>query len=222
MSETFDDLFGTIPGGAGEETTPTPGGHPASRGVAATARAPVPERNFLGETTSNRLSRQELTHPALLERLSYDPDTGTFTWLRNDAGRRGLEAGCLDSDGYRVIQLLGYNYAAHRLAWFFTTGSWPPGVVDHCDGVRDNNRMSNLRNATYAENAQHKLHPSGDTPGACYRPGQHAGKPWRARIKASRKVYELGYFSTPEEASAAYLAAKKSLHPFSPVPRTAE
>lgn len=47
--------------------------------------------------------------------------------------------------------------------------------------------------------------------GACWH--KHSRK-FRAVISIKGTVTTLGYFETPEEARAVYLAAKKKFHPF--------
>lgn len=41
---------------------------------------------------------------------------------------------------------------AHRLCWFLQTGTLPPDQIDHRNGIRDDNRFSNLRCATNQQN----------------------------------------------------------------------
>ena len=95
------------------------------------------------------------------------------------------------------------------------TGEWPVIDVDHKDTVKSNNRWSNLRLATTSENGQNQQSPpSHNTTGflgvTLYKPtGRYA-----AFIKVNRKSRYLGYYTTPEEAHAAYVAAKRELHPF--------
>ena len=66
------------------------------------------------------------------------------------------------SHGYKRIKLSNNNkrtaFAVHRLvAIMFVKGrSYERCIVNHIDGVRDNNKMSNLEWVTYLENSQHQ------------------------------------------------------------------
>ena len=76
-----------------------------------------------------------LTAKRLREALSYDPDTGVWTWLV-PTGRRvraGSRAGRIDGHGRWRIGLDGRYYTGSRLAFLYMTGKWPPHLVDHID-----------------------------------------------------------------------------------------
>jgi HNH endonuclease len=98
---------------------------------------------------------RELTHARLCELLSYDPETGLWTWRlsRRGAVKAGAAAGSLNNpEGYLRIKIDGHLYLAHRLAVFYMTKSWPKVGTDHKDLDRINNRWTNLREATRSEN----------------------------------------------------------------------
>ena len=56
---------------------------------------------------------------------------------------------------YQRITIGGYDYYAHRLAWFYVYGEWPVNELDHIDEDKENNAIDNLREATHAENLSH-------------------------------------------------------------------
>lgn len=160
----------------------------------------------------------DLTVPVLRFLLHYDPESGVFTWRisRQGSGAKpGKIAGAIGKNGYIYIGVERARWLAHRLAFFYMTGS-VPSLVDHVDGVKTNNRWSNLRAATRQMNAQntrrpHRANSSGFL-GVSWSSVNKAN-PWLAQIKPSGKsTKNLGFFATPEEAHAAYLEAKRRLH----------
>ncbi|MCK9994539.1 MAG: hypothetical protein Dbin4_03059 [Alphaproteobacteria bacterium] len=155
--------------------------------------------------------------------LHYDPDTGAFTWRvkPNRRIRVGDVAGDLRPNGYRRIRIDGKPYAAHRLAWLYVYDRWPANQLDHMNGVRDDNRWDNLREATNAENSQNRNINSNSTSGLMGVCWHKQRQKLRAEIQIAGRKKHLGLFTTPEDAHAAYLAAKADLHTFQPVPRCA-
>lgn len=94
-----------------------------------------------------------LTQARLFELLTYDPETGVFRWrvARRAQAKVGDIAGWHSGKGNWRIEIDGQNYLAHRLAWFYVYEEWPP-QVDHKDGVRSHNWISNLRAANNSQN----------------------------------------------------------------------
>lgn len=148
--------------------------------------------------------KTELTQERLKELLHYDPETGHFTW-RVSSGRvaAGAVAGSFDGCGYRVISVERKLHRAHRLAFLYMTGSFPPDCVDHVNRDRANNQWANLRPATRRENQGNTGLQSNNTSG--YRGvswHKKAGK-WRAEGACGGHVKYLGLFASLEEAASA-------------------
>jgi len=104
----------------------------------------------------------------------------------------------------------------------FIYGEPPKYQIDHRNGIRSDNRIENLREATSAENSQNRTIRSDNASGyiGVFRKKRY--KKWGAQIKINKKTKFLGYFDTPEQAHKTYLAAKSELHRFQPVPRIYE
>jgi hypothetical protein len=156
----------------------------------------------------------ELNSTRLRELLTYDPATGIFTWRIGRKGRStkaGARAGRPHVKGYEWIGVDGERIMAHRIAWCYTHGYWPPHQIDHINGDRADNRLSNLRLATPAENLQNKRHPNGANP---YRGVRNSHGRWQASIYVNKKFVHLGMFDTPEDARDAYIRAKRVHHTF--------
>lgn len=158
---------------------------------------------------------RDLTAGRLRELLDYDPDTGVFTWKISRRGRvkAGDVAGALRHDGYIQIGIDGRLHQAHRLAWLYVTGESPPSEIDHISCVRTDNRIANLRLATRSENQQNQSKAQKRNKTGFLGVSPHQGK-FQAQIKVDGKVRTIGRFPTPEAAHAAYLEAKRQLHPF--------
>ncbi len=130
--------------------------------------------------------------------LHYCAITGEFTWIANIRGgvKSGDVAGYIHSSGYRIIVISGVRYRAHRLAWFYITGSIPENQIDHINQNRSDNRFINLRAATPAINAKNckkRIDNKSGFTGAYF--GNQCKK-WIAEIKVNGKKVHLGSFSS--------------------------
>lgn len=163
-----------------------------------------------------------ITQSRLKELLHYEPDTGVFTWLvrTSDSVRIGDLAGGCHGNRYRRIRIDGKLYLAHRLAWLYMTGAWPDNQIDHVNGVRDDNRIANLREATNAENQQNRAKDVRNTSGFPGVSWCRRDSKWRGLIKFEGRQKYLGVFDSPADAHAAYLKAKAERHTFNPAVRS--
>lgn len=156
-----------------------------------------------------------ITPEKLREIVSYDPETGVFTWRKTRGrARAGNVAGTPHNEGYISIVALRGRYLAHRLAWFYVHGEWPQDDIDHINGDRSDNRISNLRDVSRSENLQNVATARKSSTHGFIGASRQGGR-WKARIKLNGKETHLGLFDTPEEASEAYLRAKAEMHPAS-------
>lgn len=146
------------------------------------------------------------------EVLSYDPLTGVFLWRVSPSNNTpaGSVAGA-DCEGYRIIRVEGGRYKAHRLAWLYVTGEWPPCQVDHEDTDRSNNRWGNIRLATTSQNKANMGKRADNKSGYKGVRWYSQTKKWNAQIKCQGKTKNLGYFTDPEMAHAAYCEAASRL-----------
>lgn len=107
--------------------------------------------------------------------------------------------------GYLRICVGGRAYYAHRVAWMLVTGEWPDGPIDHANGDRADNRWSNLRMASPAQNNANARLSRRNTLGA--KGVARVGCKFKAQIAVGGKRLYLGLHPTLESASAAYQLA---------------
>ncbi len=161
-------------------------------------------------------SRQQLSPARLREVLSYDPETGLFTWLArlSKSVRIGNIAGADTSNGYRRIRIDDVEYLAHRLAWVYVHGEHPDSLIDHIDGNKQNNAIRNLRLVTVSENMQNQRRAmSGNKCGWLGVTFEKQTRKFKASININGKTSKtLGRFSTAEEVHQAYVNAKRMHH----------
>jgi hypothetical protein len=152
---------------------------------------------------------RQMTQERLREVLHYNPETGVFNWRKQRPGCvPGREVGTI-TNGYRQIQIDYKLFRACRLAWRYTTGSWPDCLVDHINGIRDDDRWCNLRAATYEENARNKSLCPRNTSGKVGVYQIKANGKWGAEIGINGSNIKLGCYEVKVDAVAARCEAEK-------------
>ncbi len=150
--------------------------------------------------------------------LSYDPETGHFTWRadkKNSRGqviaRSGARAGGLNAGGYWQMVIDREHYFGHRLAWLYVHGEWPTNQIDHANGNPNDNRLCNLRIANHSQQrANQKLRKDSSTGvKGVYR---HKSGLYCARCMRKGHPTFSAYFHSLEDAGAAYAAASKRMY----------
>jgi hypothetical protein len=158
---------------------------------------------------------QRLTQELLKSLLRYDPETGVFTWLadRPNHIKGGAEAGSAKTwRKRRYIDVAGAKYAAHRLAWFYMTGAWPKGVIDHKDRNSLNNVWTNLRDTDAGGNCKNRGMGKNNTSGIKGVYWHKTTSKWLSNIRANGKIIHLGIYAHKEDAAAAYAVAAVKYH----------
>lgn len=162
---------------------------------------------------------QILNQDYLRSILDYDPESGCLTWKKRyphqfEDKKRSAESSCVlwnaryagksalslkGTHGYKIGKIHGVNFQLHRVAWVWMTGE-VPNQIDHINGIRSDNRWSNLRDVSLSENNKNRRIQKNNTSGvhgvSFY---QKTGK-WVSRIKINRERIHLGYFDSFEEA----------------------
>lgn len=132
-----------------------------------------------------------------------NPENGTVDKVYKNIGS---QAGA----GYRHTRVNGTHKLLHRIIWEHVNGPIPEGMyIDHINGVKDDNRISNLRLVTPMQNAQNR--PTTKGVSWCKRTQK-----WLAQIGHNGKRINLGRFENLEDAQAAYAEAAAKYHTHNP------
>lgn len=132
--------------------------------------------------------------------LEYDKDTGTLTWVYNTHKRFiGKEAGCIKPSGYRTLHIFKTVIEAHRIIWLIEYGYLPECEIDHINGNKSDNRLSNLRMADQQKNQQNRGVRVDSEPGVKGVRLKPSGK-YEARVKLTDGSRASKTFKTINEA----------------------
>lgn len=150
------------------------------------------------------------TQERLRTLLSYDPTTGLMNWVNhpNRTDLNGKKCGAKRKGGYLCASVDGHKYTVHRLAYKWMTGE-EPNIIDHINGVTDDNRWHNIRSVSVHQNnlntALLSNNKSGEN-GVFFHEKQNR---YHANIRVDNRSIHLGSFETLEEAKACRKGADK-------------
>lgn len=167
--------------------------------------------------------KRTITPEMIREFLDYDAETGKFLWrhrashwFNSDENFRAWNtkyAGkpaftTRSNQGYHQGGILKVTVKAHRAAIAHARGYWPPDQVDHINGIKDDNRLANLREVDRNTNVRNcglnKNNKSGRVGVCIYKP---TGK-WVAHIRVDGRTRFLGYHNNFDDAVRAREAAE--------------
>jgi hypothetical protein len=148
-----------------------------------------------------------ITAEELRKYVNYDQESGEFRWLiiRGRASK-SYTAGSKHRNGYLSFMIGGRRYSAHRIAWLFVHGEWPPNLIDHINGDKADNRISNLRLATKSQNGANRRKSKNNVSGFKGVTWIKRSQKWQAQLYVNGQMKYLGTFDQVEDASEAYRA----------------
>lgn len=160
--------------------------------------------------------------------LACDPERGELVWQPRSAsmfetsravsrwnacyaGKPAFDT--MEQKGYKSGKLSGKRLKAHRVIWAWVHDEWPD-EIDHINGDKTDNRISNLRGVDHAENSRNRKLYSNNTNGSIGVFQRPSGR-WGAHINADGKRVVIGTFDTKELAAEARRKAEleQDYHP---------
>lgn len=163
-----------------------------------------------------------ITQDQLKKILNYNSETGVFIWLHRGRDQfssdlncsmfnsrySGKEAGSINTKGYMKITIAPNLHSAHRLAWLYVYGELPDGQIDHINGDKTDNKISNLRCVSNEINCKNQSLAKNNTTGILGVHFSSTSRRWIARINAGGNRQYLGCFSTLLDACSARKSAE--------------
>ena len=146
-----------------------------------------------------------------------NPESGTIDRIFA-CGKILKNIGTKHNQGYLFLMVNGERKLSHRVIWESVHGQIPKSLqIDHINGVKCDNRISNLRLVTSSQNNQNKKHcRAGNVSGIKGVTLDKKTGHWRAVITNNGKRKQLGTYVTLEEADEVYSLAASMLHTHNP------
>jgi hypothetical protein len=144
------------------------------------------------------MTREEKCELAIQMGYTYDPESGKIY------SRFGREITRKHKEGYIYISNSKFQLLGHQFVWYWFHKEVVE-QIDHINGVRDDNRICNLRSVTHQQNQWNRTTAKG------YYLHKASNK-WQSYISLNNKMIHLGCYNTEEEAHNAYLIAKEKYH----------
>lgn len=135
-------------------------------------------------------------------------DNGNLYWTDKAPQKvRGKLAGAVNKKGYRKIECGGKKYGAHQIVFALHHG-YIPECIDHINGIKDDNRIENLRAATKVQNGYNRAGFS-DSKNVTYRKDT---KNWRVCMQVNGKFRSFGSYKDKELAELVAHEARVKHH----------
>lgn len=161
----------------------------------------------------------------LNECFNYDPDTGVLSWKtrpvhhfkppylnRWNVKNAGNIVSTISHYGYIVVGIDGVKHPAHRVIFKLMTGLDPAEYIDHINNIKNDNRWSNLREATQSENERNRPVDRDNVAGLKGVTFHKLKNKYSARIAVNGEHIYLGIYDSAEEAHAVFVDASLKYH----------
>jgi len=148
------------------------------------------------------MTREEKIKIAIEKGYTCNPDTGEVF------GITGKVMNNLNKMGYNQLIFIynkkNYHLYSHQFIYYWVFKK-VVDCLDHINGIKNDNRINNLRSVSIQENNYNRKKIKG------YQKNQNCST-YTAWIKVNKQRIYLGSFKDKEKASKAYFEAKKLYH----------
>ena len=140
----------------------------------------------------------------------FDCVNGVLYWKRPLGNRIkiGSVAGSKEWCGYVQVTVAGKRYKAHRLI-FKMHNDFYPEEIDHINGMRDDNRIENLRPATRLQNARNVKTAVNNSSGIKNVTWHKRLKKWAVSISVNNKSKHVCYTNDLDISKLEAIKARK-------------
>lgn len=149
-----------------------------------------------------------LTQQQVAELFEYR-DGGLYYRATRGGNVAGSRAGTLQRVGYRQVAIAKKKYYEHRIIYLLHHGVFPI-EIDHINGVKDDNRIENLRSCEPSENKYNLRGRSATGVKGVYFDKRRAR--YCAELNAYKQRVRLGSFDSLEAATQAIQCARAVQH----------
>ena len=143
----------------------------------------------------------------------FDYKNGCLYWKKPLSNRikAGQKAGTSDGKGYEQTYFMGKLHKTHRLIFAMHYGYFPK-IIDHVNGIKNDNRIENLRETTQQKNLFNSKIGKNNTSGIKGVSWNKRRKKWRADIYVNGKQKCFGYFDDLKQAEMTICEARIKFH----------
>ncbi|EMQ3399759.1 TPA: HNH endonuclease [Yersinia enterocolitica] len=147
----------------------------------------------------------------LTSTFSYNPETGALIRIKGSTKSNLAACGSTSANGYMSVRVDGVLYSVHRIIWKMVTGK-EPMHLDHINGIRTDNRISNLREVSRTENNRNIGISPRNTSGYAGVTFVKSSKKWAAQLKINKRQISGGLFINKIDAVLAFNVLAMKFH----------
>ena len=153
----------------------------------------------------------EITQEYVRQVFNYKDGDLFWNIKPNTRVRIGDKAGSQDAKGYLYLSLDRKKYPVHHIVFLYFNG-YLPKMIDHIDNIKNNNKIENLREATYSQNNRNVLLRKDNKSGIKNVFFEKWTKKWKVMLRIDGKRKCFGRYSDVDLAELVAIEARNKYH----------